>query len=146
MAHLIAAGLGILLIPIGRYFPLDQAEHYDLRAVPDIPAPDLPPLSAGRVRTITTYRIGQADRTEAIRRLHEIRNSRYRSGALSWDLLEKADDAGELVEVCLHHSPRELIRGGKQITRTDYDHLQEVHDWLKERGGSWTTTYAGVGS
>ncbi|NJC26782.1 MFS transporter [Neolewinella antarctica] len=140
-AYLAAAGVGALLIPLGMRFPLNQAENADLRAVEDYPVPKFDSEPTGCIRIVHTYELGEANYDEAVARLRKLRNKRYRAGALKWGLLSYPEDRTRLIEFYVQYSHRELERHAHHVTREDSERTEEIHQWLRERGATWNTSY-----
>jgi MFS family permease len=137
-AHYIAAGVGAVLAPLGLRFRLDQAEDADLRAVTDYasyrqPTSDLP---GGWVMTRIHYHLGNADPVEAARRIRQLKNKRYRAGALRWGLYRHAGRQDELIEAFMEASWGQLKRHARQITREDEGQVRAFEQWLEAQGGS----------
>ena len=146
IAHYAAAATCVVTALVGRRFPLDQARGADLSAFTQYPELIVP---AGRdedpgglLLFRNHYRIPREQAEELARRLLQLRNKRYRSGALRWHLfrpVEAAEDGtneAEMVETYAEIKYTAVERHDARITQVDQAALSAFQEWFEGEGGA----------
>jgi MFS family permease/quinol monooxygenase YgiN len=142
IAHYVAAGVCAVTALIGRRFPLDQARGADLSAFTKYPEMRLPADDGedpgGMLLVRNLYEIGSDQAGELHSRLLDLRNKRYRSGALRWHLYRPLEQNGRamVIESYAEIKHTALERHDERITQEDHDALQQFQDWFDAAGGS----------
>lgn len=125
---LIAAGLGVGLIPLVRKCSIDLTatrtvprppEHLYL---PEAPAPELVPLlrrARGRVMETVHYHVQQEQRGEFLAAMAEVRQVRGRAGAMFWQLYENVAHPEGWMEVWSMESWTDHLREVMRLSDED---------------------------
>ena len=149
-ALLAAAGLSVLLAPIGLKFKLAQAQGEDLSLVDSYPTPavDLTDAQkAGPVQVQIEYDLGDADTAhaadtaEVAAAIRQMRERRLRTGAYDWQLLQQPDNDRKLVETFMTADWTEHAREVERITHDDDQAMQHICDLLEPAGGTRQVSY-----
>ncbi len=121
-AHLIAAAVALLAIPLTRRWRLQGVGELDLAPSAHWPAPVLAhpvDADAGPVLVSIEYRIDPKDRVAFLAALTRLARTRRRDGAYSWGVFEDTAHQGRMLESYLVDSWLEHLRQHERTTRAD---------------------------
>ncbi|MEW6645109.1 MAG: MFS transporter [Pseudomonadota bacterium] len=137
VAHYVAAGGLLVLLPLLRRWRLETTKGLDLAPSMHWPAPVLSqPVEVDRGPVLVTieYRVTAGDRDAFLKAIAPLEHERRRDGAFEWFLFEDAAEAGRFVETFMLNSWIEHLRQHERATNADRV--------LQERVGSFHATGA----
>jgi MFS family permease len=121
-AHLIAAAVALLAIPLTWRWRLQGVGELDLAPSAHWPAPVLAQpvdADAGPVLVSIEYRIDPKDRVAFLAAVTRLARTRRRDGAYSWGVFEDSAHQGRMLETYLVDSWLEHLRQHERTTRAD---------------------------
>jgi MFS family permease len=121
-AHLIAAAVALLAIPLTRRWRLQGVGELDLAPSAHWPPPVLAhpvDADAGPVLVSIEYRIDPKNRVAFLAALTRLARTRRRDGAYSWGVFEDTAHQGRMLETYLVDSWLEHLRQHERTTRAD---------------------------
>lgn len=136
-----AAGCGLLFSVLSYRFKLDLAEDADFQSIAELEDMELPEQVEqhdGWVQVKNTYVIKSKDDEAVQNKLKHLKNARYRSGAIDWNLLKDPDSQEVWIETYFQNSKDQLKRHRSRLTQYDADQIKSVHEWVEQNKGSVT--------
>ena len=139
----VSGGLGVALAFVAVKFPLGLAEAGTSKIATDIPELSLPSDkdNGGWIMVQIVYTIARNKKKEALRKIRNLRNSRYRGGAVKWKLFSSAEKENQVVESFYEVSLDQFEIHQRQITKSDKESFDSLKSWIEKNKGSIERQY-----
>jgi MFS family permease len=135
MAHFIAAGGALLVIPLTWRWKLRTGLEIDLTPSMHWPTPVLAQdieNDRGPVLVVVEYRPVSDHRAKFLNALSRLERERRRDGAYAWGIFEDVEEPGRFLETFLVESWLEHLHQHERVTNADRVLQEHVHRLLKD--------------